>query len=526
MRKLGSKILMSMLFLALTIILVPTTLTYAAGSSVSVSYRTHVQDYGWQRNVSNGALSGTTGQAKRIEAICISISGDSRIGIQYSTHVQDYGWQNYVNSGTISGTTGQSKRVEAIKIRLTGTDANKYDIYYRLHVQDYGWLDWAKNGEAAGTEGLSKRVEAIQIIMLPAGSNSGFSTATPFIRSKLLYNTHIQDIGWQNYVADNAMSGTTGQSKRIEAIHIKLQSGLPSGSIVYSAHVQDYGWTVQVKDGELSGTVGQEKRIEAIKINLSGEVANSYDVYYRVYIQNQGWLGWGIDGQIAGSVGIGLRIEAIQIEMVAKGGAAPTSQTPSFLTATGIDVSNAQGEINWDAVKASGIQFAILKCGIGDNYENTLGDQDDKQFLRNVQECERLHIPWGTYLYSYAKNVTGSYESAESEYQHIMRLLQGKHPTLPVYIDMEEETGGDYVAIADYICSKLKSSGYNSGIYSNLNWWNSYLKDNRLDQYERWVAQYYQECQYDGSYHVWQYASDGVMPGISGNVDLDMYLYK
>ncbi len=188
--------------------------------------------------------------------------------------------------------------------------------------------------------------------------------------------------------------------------------------------------------------------------------------------------------------------------------------------ALGIDVSSHQRIINWDAVKASGVQFAIIRCGFGDN----MTSQDDAYFQRNVQECERLGISWGTYLYSYAKNITGSDASAESEYQHMVRLLQGKHPTLPVYIDMEEETGGDYVAIANYICSKLKSSGYNSGVYANLYWWDNILNDSCFNNYERWVAQYYKECQYDGSYHVWQYASDGIIPGISGNVDMDILI--
>jgi len=186
----------------------------------------------------------------------------------------------------------------------------------------------------------------------------------------------------------------------------------------------------------------------------------------------------------------------------------------------GVDVSYAQGNIDWQKVKDSGINFAIIRCGFGDD----ISSQDDTQFLYNVQECERLGIPWGTYLYSYAKNITGSDASAESEYQHIMRLLQGKHPTLPIYVDMEEHTGGNYVAIANYICSKLKSAGYNSGVYANLNWWNNILDNSCFNSYERWVAQYYKECQYTGAYHVWQYTSGGTVRGINGSVDMDVLI--
>ena len=70
----------------------------------------------------------------------------------------------------MSGTQGEAKRLEAIKIELTGANAQNYDIYYRVHAQSYGWLAWAKNGQAAGTAGLAKRLEAIQIVVVARGT--------------------------------------------------------------------------------------------------------------------------------------------------------------------------------------------------------------------------------------------------------------------------------------------------------------------------------------------------------------------
>ena len=88
---------------------------------------------------------------------------DDRASILYKTHVQDIGWQGWKSNGTMSGTSGQSKRLEAIRIKLSGEIANKYDVYYRVHCQDFGWLGWAKNGEASGSEDFSKRLEGIEI---------------------------------------------------------------------------------------------------------------------------------------------------------------------------------------------------------------------------------------------------------------------------------------------------------------------------------------------------------------------------
>ena len=94
------------------------------------------------------------------------------ITISYRTHVQSIGWQNPVTNGVMSGTTGEAKRLEAIRIELTGTISSYYDVYYRVHAQSYGWMGWAKNGETAGTAGLGKRLEAIQICLVEKGSDA------------------------------------------------------------------------------------------------------------------------------------------------------------------------------------------------------------------------------------------------------------------------------------------------------------------------------------------------------------------
>lgn len=297
-------------------------------SSPSISYQTHVQDYGWQSWKLNGEVSGTVGQSKRLEDINIKLSNING-NIEYKTHVQDYGWQDWKSNGQMSGTTGQSKRLEAIQIKLSGEAANQYDVYYRVHAQDYGWLDWAKNGESAGTEGYSKRLEGIQIVLVKKGESAPGSTSRPFICKMIKYQTHVQNIGWQGEKADGEMSGTTGQSLRLEAIKIQLSSSI-DGGIVYKTHVQDYGWQNFVANGQASGTSGQAKRLEAIQMQLTGNAKNQYDLYYRVHAQNFGWLGWAKNGESAGTAGYSYRLEGIQIVLVPKGGNAPGSTSKHY----------------------------------------------------------------------------------------------------------------------------------------------------------------------------------------------------
>lgn len=318
-------------------------------SPVDVTYSVHVQSAGDQAPVKNGVSAGTTGSAKRLERISINVDGSDDLGIEYTTHVQSYGWMPWAANGEKSGTEGEAKRLEAIKIRLTGDAADYYNVYYRVHAQSRDWMGWAKNGETAGTAGYAKRLEAIQIVVVPKWQNGGkldeskYAPATKFsaaydekpgadnvtvpqsVVPTVMYQTHVQSIGWQKWSANGAMAGTQGQAKRLEGIKLQLTNKDYAGGIEYSTHVQSIGWQAPAKNGQLAGTQGQHKRLEAIKINLTGEIANHYDVYYRVHSQTYGWMGWAKNGESAGTSGQAKRLEGIQVVLVPKGGAAPAN---------------------------------------------------------------------------------------------------------------------------------------------------------------------------------------------------------
>ncbi len=296
-------------------------------SSASVTYQAHVQDIGWQAAVKDGATAGTSGQAKRVEALKVSVENAGCTGsIQIRAHVQDIGWQGWSTTG---GTTGLSKRVEAMQLRLTGELAERYDVYYRVHAENIGWMGWAKNGESAGTEGYSLRLEAIQVVLVPKGGAAPGATSDHFRKPSMsvAYQAHVQDIGWQAAVRDGAVAGTSGQAKRVEALAVSIEHPDYAGGIQIRAHVQDIGWQGWSTTG---GTTGQSKRVEAMQLRLTGELAEHYDVYYRVHAQNIGWMGWAKNGESAGTEGMALRLEAIQVKLVPKGAAAPGSTANCF----------------------------------------------------------------------------------------------------------------------------------------------------------------------------------------------------
>ena len=145
-----------------------------------VAGNAHVQRLGWTGNRFAGTI-GTTGQAKRLEGITLTLpAGLTDIyagGIAYQAHVQTKGWLDEVANGALAGTTGQAKRMEAVKMHLTGDISKHFSVWYRVHSQTFGWGGWAKDGDPAGTTGLAKRAEAVEVVILPTGSAAPGSTA-------------------------------------------------------------------------------------------------------------------------------------------------------------------------------------------------------------------------------------------------------------------------------------------------------------------------------------------------------------
>lgn len=185
-----------------------------------------------------------------------------------------------------------------------------------------------------------------------------------------------------------------------------------------------------------------------------------------------------------------------------------------------IDVSEHQGVIDWNQVKGH-IDGVILRCGYGMD----IASQDDKQWTRNVAECERLGIPFGVYLYSYATNA----DKARSEAQHVLRLIKGHKLSYPVYYDLEDKSiEGAAVANAKIFGDIIEAAGYWCGVYYNRDWHNRIVKG-QLNRFTIWGAGYgsnngQKQDNYKPGFgeDIWQYSSKGSVPGVSGNVDVNV----
>ena len=260
--------------------------------------------------------------------------------IVYAGHVESIGDQAAVSDGDICGTEGRSLRVESLTIEKGEALADvEGDITYRVHVQNIGTTDWMSGGKRAGTTGQGLRMEAVKIKLvekgapIPDGSGSQSFVSYDSL-GDVQYMTHQQNIGNHAWVSNQAESGVTGRSLRLEAMRIRLSDMVYPGSVQYRSHVQNIGWTDWVANGDVSGTSGQGLRMEAVQIQLAGDVANYCDIWYRVHVQDIGWLGWAVNGQSAGTEGLGYRVESLQVVLVPKGMNGPGTNVDYFRTMT------------------------------------------------------------------------------------------------------------------------------------------------------------------------------------------------
>lgn len=179
-----------------------------------------------------------------------------------------------------------------------------------------------------------------------------------------------------------------------------------------------------------------------------------------------------------------------------------------------VDISYHNGIIDFEKLK-NAVDYVIIRCGYGQD----MTSQDDKQWSRNVSECERLGIPYGVYFYSYAKTKA----KIEGEIAHCLRLLKGHSPNLPVFFDSEEK--GTW-SVAKYnakrFCDAMLINGYKAGIYASKSWYENYIGESW--GYDLWIARYANALGMN-NVDIWQYSSNGRVDGINGRCDVN-YVYK
>lgn len=201
---------------------------------------------------------------------------------------------------------------------------------------------------------------------------------------------------------------------------------------------------------------------------------------------------------------------------------------PSYVEAhsgsKGIDVSKHNGTIDWGAVKSSGINFAIIRCGYRGSSSGAL--VIDPMYAANMAGAQGAGINVGVYFFSQAVNEAEAVEEASM----VLELVSGYSLQMPVYLDVEKSRGrGDTIsteqrtAVCNAFLSTIRNAGYTAGIYSNKLWFEEKINTAAFADYKIWLAQYVDIPTYTRTrYDMWQYTSKGSISGISGNVDMNV----
>lgn len=199
----------------------------------------------------------------------------------------------------------------------------------------------------------------------------------------------------------------------------------------------------------------------------------------------------------------------------------------------GVDVSKWQGNIDWNAVKSSGIEYAFIRVGYRGMDQGTLAE--DPYYKQNIEQATAAGIKVGVYIFSQAINVA----EAEQEADYIVSRIRNYNITMPVVIDYEfgngmtgrlananlsKQAGTD---VCNAFCARVESQGYTGMVYANKNMLTNYVDGSQIaNQYLIWLAQYNTHVTYSGNYNFWQYCSDGAVSGIQGNVDMNYWYIK
>lgn len=182
----------------------------------------------------------------------------------------------------------------------------------------------------------------------------------------------------------------------------------------------------------------------------------------------------------------------------------------------GVDISGANGNVDFDTLKSNGVSFVIIKCGLGSDYPG----QQDSRWAENIAKAERSGMPYGVYHLACARNYAGGVAEAK----HALRLIGNRVPPYGVWYDMEENilVGGDMAAAADGFCSTIQMVGLYAGVYASASWFKRYLTSSVFDKYDRWVAQYNNVLEYGESgknVGIWQYSDKLKIPTGGGTFD-------
>ncbi len=465
-----------------------------------------------------------------------------------------------------SCSVGGTLTVKPSKLVYTKADGSKEE------VTDYPTVTWASSDKAIATvdeKGVVTGVKAGKVTITATISGikgadnkeipiSATTTVTiseaPVFTLKLDRTENVTlGVGGQttlvatvtNYKND---SGVTWESsdKAIATVDEKgVVTGVSAGKVTITATTKEKGadgnplkatCTVTVNSNAASDTTTKLKDNNGNQIYIKDSNGNYKEAVYadyftasEFYIRTEGqyaYTGWQTIGgkryyyDKNGKVVTGTQvIQGVTYNFDSTGAIATSINGTTF----GIDISRHNGNIDWNAVKASGVDYVIIRCGYRGSATGVL--IEDENFKKNIKGATAAGLKVGIYVFSQAVDEV----EAVKEASLAVSLAKGYNLTYPIFIDTESSGGradkidvATRTAVVNAFCQTVASAGYQPGIYASKTWFESKLNMGAIGNYRIWLAQYAAAPSYKGRFDMWQYSSKGTISGISGKVDLNL----
>ncbi len=393
------------------------------------------------------------------------------------------------------------------------------------------------------TATVSQDTEAIATITVTVMGKGTIAldktAATVFLKEPVTINATLANVSESDPVVTAVSSDTTVATVAVANKRSVTITGVKAGSATITVKYVDPATkeelsatcavTVKANPKEDRTTPLKDKNGNLVYVNENGTYRQATHADYftasKFYLQGTArYTGWQtLDGKVYFFNANGDKVTGEQVIQGAKYNFASDGSLVTGNGALGIDVSKWNGTIDWNAVKNSGINYVIIRCGYRGSSQGTL--IEDPKFTANIKGATAAGLKVGVYFFTQAIDEREAVEEASM----VLEQVKNYKISYPIFLDVEASGGrGDAIsketrtAVCKAFCATIQNAGYNAGIYANKNWLETKLDPGALSAYKIWLAQYAAAPTYKGRYDLWQYRSTGSVSGISGNVDLNL----
>ncbi|MGN0167163.1 MAG: GH25 family lysozyme [Acetatifactor sp.] len=406
------------------------------------------------------------------------------------------------------------------KITVTGVKAGSTEI----------WVNATGANNATASGKLSVTVVGNKKITLDKTST------TVFISEPVTINATIENATASDPVvtAESSDTGIATVSVNKRAVTI---TGVKAGSCTITVKYTENGeevsasCTVTVKNHPKYDTTTRLKDSKGnqLYVNDNGTYREAtyadYYTYDKFYTKGATkYSGWQtLDGKVYFFTADGNKVTGEQVIQGAKYNFASDGSLVTGSGTRGIDVSKWNGTIDWTAVKNSGIEYVIIRCGYRGSSQGSL--IEDPKYASNIKGATAAGLKVGVYFFTQAIDEREAVEEASM----VLEKVKNYKISYPIFLDVEPSGGrADSIsketrtAVCKAFCQTIQNAGYTAGVYANKTWLETKIDASSLSAYKIWLAQYAATPTYTGRYDLWQYRSTGSVTGISGNVDMNI----